>query len=178
MENQLVKYYCDESPKPKEKWDLILSEAFNLADSVGFNVHNNEKEFELLDSELIEKDAIKCRIINSGRSFYLYKLSDKLKKIIRSKDYNFWALGTFEDISFWQGGTEIFSTNSHENYLIARLTDEQREKWNGLGFDFTFDWGTDLTKELENKPTTPLIERLKKLFGMKTPANRVDGREP
>ncbi|MEQ9309024.1 MAG: hypothetical protein RLN90_06180 [Balneolaceae bacterium] len=172
MENQRVKYYCDESSKPKEKWDLILSEAFNHADSVGFNVHNNEIEFEQVGSELIEKDVEKRRNINSGRNFHLYRLSDQLKEIIGSKEFDFWALGTFEDISFWRNGSEIFSTNSHENYLIARLTDEQRKKWDGLGFDFAFDWGTDPTEEFENEPTTPLIERLKRLIGMKTPANK------
>lgn len=167
MENLNVTYYCDESSKPKEKWDLILEEAFSKADSVGFNVHNNEKILEQLTTDLIEKDANKRRIINSGRDFYLYKLSDEIKDVIRCKDYNFWALGTFEDISFWKDGIELFSTNSHENYLIARLTTEQRDIWNSQGFDFAFDWGADPTEEFEKESSISLIDRLKKLVGIK-----------
>ena len=167
MEHEEVIYYCDESPKTKEKWYLILTEAFSKADAIGFNVHNKENEFWQLDSELIEKNVSKRRIYNSGRDFYLYKPSNKVKTIVQSKDFLYWALGTFEDISFWEDGVEIFSTISHENYLIARLTSEQRNHWNNLGFDFAFDWGTDPSEEFENESSISLIDRLKKLVGIK-----------
>ena len=144
MTDSKTKYYLDESLKDLdyEKWKYLLDFAFERADQIEFNILISNKDLDELLTELsddfVEMGNRKNKIYSNGQ-FIRYRLSDKMKHFIKSKNYRDWYNFVFEDISFLKDGLEFFATITHENYVILQLTPEQKDNFNKKGFDFRYE---------------------------------------
>ena len=168
MTDILTKYYCDESitNNDQDKWLILLEYAYNIADQVEFNILFSDAGLDELLTELsqdlAQKGKRKDKIYRSGE-FVRYRLSDRLKGFIQSKKYSDWHSFYFEDISFLKDGEEFFATITHENFVIIRLTENERINFNKRGFHFDGDWGTNPMAMTENmkEVSKSLLDKLK-----------------
>lgn len=145
MNNPELKYYCDDTfySEDNDKWSFLLDYAFERADAVEFNVLYLKKKFPQ------EIDSLSCDIIGEGRrkdkiyvsgDYIRYRLSEELKRFIKSKEYKDWKNFDLEDISFLKYDEEFLATITHENYIIIQATEEHRDILNKKGFNFWCQW--------------------------------------
>jgi hypothetical protein len=169
LKNQELRYYCDDTfnSDDNEKWDFLLDYAFERADFVEFNIfYSNQEltpEIDALDSDLVGKGRRKNKKYVSG-DYLRCRMSDKLKRFIKSKKYKDWNNYNLEDISFLKDDNEFLATITHENYIIIQTTEKQREVLNENGFNFLCDWGVDLINEKARHESCGLIKKIKDLL--------------
>ena len=150
-----MRFWCDESVgrKDKDKIEHILDYAFNLADEVEFNIlYSGDRELlnaiEQIQSDVIQRGQ-RFDKIYTGVEFVRFRLTDKVKSFVKTKGLFGWTNTQLEDISFLRAGFEFLGTVSHENHLILQMTDEQRKTFNENGFNFEYDYGTDVREQVE-----------------------------
>ena len=145
MKNISQKYYWDVSFKDNDdkKWQMLLDWSFEIAEYVEFNVlYTNQElteEIEKLSKFLVEKIKRKNKIYPSGYSMR-YKMCNELKEFIQSKKYKDWLNYNFEDISFINSEIEFFATITHENFIIIKMSNNQRKIFNAFGCNFEYEY--------------------------------------
>jgi hypothetical protein len=139
------KYYVDSTINTvdHDKWLLLLEYAFNLADQVEFNVLKQSKDFfnflVTFQDSLTDPAKPIDKIYTRGEYIRL-ELTKEVKDFIKSKYYNDWYNYFLEDISFLKNGLEFFATITHENYVIIKLDESDRDYFNKQGFSFEVEW--------------------------------------
>ncbi|MCX2742022.1 hypothetical protein [Pontibacter anaerobius] len=132
-------FALSESIAENEKWIALLIPYLEQADSVEFNTlydpTNLNQELESLKSDLIEEGERSDKIYPSG-IYRRYRLSERVRKFILSKPYKDWSNYQFEDLSLMKDGAEILATITHENYVFAQMTEEERKEFNEKGYEF------------------------------------------
>ncbi|WP_299708706.1 hypothetical protein [uncultured Pontibacter sp.] len=132
-------FALSESIAENEKWIALLTHYLEQADSVEFNTLYNptklNQELESLKSDLIEEGERRDKIYPNGM-FRRYRLSEKVREFILSKPYKDWRNYQFEDLSLMRDGAEILATITHENYVFAQMTEEERKQFNEQGYEF------------------------------------------
>ncbi|MEJ8755712.1 hypothetical protein WG947_01780 [Pontibacter sp. H259] len=132
-------FALSESIVSDKKWYDLLNTYLEKADFAEFNIlYDSRKlnpELESLEPDLVEELERKNKIYSSRMS-RRYRLSDRVKKFILSKPYKDWNNYQFEDLSLIKNGIEIFATITHENYIFAQMSDEERDRLNEQGYDF------------------------------------------
>ncbi|MER2996885.1 hypothetical protein [Pontibacter populi] len=132
-------FALSESIVSDEKWYDLLNTYLEKADFAEFNIlYDSAKlnpELEFLEPDLVEELESKNKTFSSGIS-RRYRLTDRVNKFILSKSYKDWYNYQFEDLSLIKNGIEIFATITHENYIFAQMSDDERDKLNGQGYDF------------------------------------------
>ena len=144
-------YYFDESFNGKNKaaWLLILEHYISNSDYVEFNqlfdYDDNYAELLTLESDLVGKNIKEDKLYNFNS--VRYNLSENVVKFILSKNYKDWYNYIYEDISFRKANREIFGTITHHNYIVAEMSEKERELFNMSGFNFAQIWGEQIDNE-------------------------------
>lgn len=119
------------------KWSLVLDFAFSKADSVAFNVLFEDEVFGMITrrfgNDLVGVFDEQHKFYQSGR-VVKFRLSDEVKQWTYSKKFDEWTNTAFEDVSFWDGTSEIVATISHETMVVLRLSNEERMSFMMKGF--------------------------------------------
>ncbi|PTX22267.1 hypothetical protein C8N40_10189 [Pontibacter mucosus] len=133
------RFALSESIADNQKWLILLNIYLEQADFAEFNVlydpSNLLPELEALEQDLVEAGKRNDKFYASGTS-RKYRLSSRVKDLILSKPYNAWRNYQFEDLSLLKDGMEILATITHENYIFARMSEQERAELNGQGFEF------------------------------------------
>lgn len=131
------RFALSESIADNQQWLTLLNIYLEQVDFVEFNVlyDPSNPELEALEPDLVEAGKRSNKFYASG-DFRRYRLSLRVKGFILSKPYNAWRNYQFEDLSLLKDGTEILATITHENYVFARMSKQERTALNkqGLGF--------------------------------------------
>ena len=142
----MTKFYLDDKTmkeSDQKKWSYLLDYAFGKADMVEFNILYTDTALKkiLTDfaDDLIDKGKRRNKIYASGH-YVRFRLTDKIKDFIKSKEYRDWYNSNLEDISFLLENHEFFATITHEDYVIIQMTDKHREIFNKRGFSFLDIW--------------------------------------
>lgn len=132
-------FALSESIAENEKWIAILTHYLEQADSAEFNTlydpTNLNQELESLKADLTEEGERTDKIYPSG-IYRRYRLSERVREFILSKPYKDWSNYQFEDLSLMKDGAEILATITHENYVFAQMTEEERKEFNEKGYEF------------------------------------------
>lgn len=132
-------FALSESIADNQQWLILLSIYLEQADFAEFNVlyspTNLNPELEALEPDLVEAGKRSDKFYASG-DFRRYRLSPRVKEFILSKPYNAWRNYQFEDLSLLKDGTEILATITHENYIFACMSEQERADLNVQGFEF------------------------------------------
>jgi hypothetical protein len=132
-------FALSESIASNEKWIGLLNLYFERVDFAEFNILYDSlelnPELEAIEPDLIEEVERKNKIYSSGIS-RRYRLTDRVKRFILSKPYKDWNNYQLEDLSLIKDGVEILATITHENYVFAQMSDEERARLNEKGYDF------------------------------------------
>ena len=137
---ELVKKYALlENLQDNKKWLDLLNIYIDKADFVEFNTlfdpQKLNPEIQAIESDLVEKGTRQGKIFSSG-IFQRFKLIEKVKNFILSRQYQDWQNYQFEDLSLLNGKIEILATITHENYIFALMDEQQRKYLLENGFDF------------------------------------------
>ncbi|SFG62987.1 hypothetical protein [Pontibacter chinhatensis] len=132
-------FALSESIADNKQWLILLNAYLGQADFAEFNVlydpTNLLPELEALEPDLVEAGKRSDKFYASG-SFRRYRLSPRVKDFILSKPYNAWRNYQFEDLSLLKDGTEILATITHENYIFARMSEQERAELNRQELEF------------------------------------------
>ncbi len=133
------RFALSESIADNQQWLTLLNIYLEQADFVEFNVlydpSNPEPELEALEPDLVEAGIRSDKFYASG-DFRRYRLSPRVKDFILSKSYNAWQNYQLEDLSLLKDGMEILATITHENYIFARISEQERTALNRQGLEF------------------------------------------
>jgi hypothetical protein len=141
MINDKNPFYLDRSLKKDydDKWEYLLSIAFIDAEEVAFNITFQKIELSNRIKDLFPDLVFRGKDVNrfygTGKTLR-FKLTDRLKRFIKSKSYNDWYNFELEDISFYKDGKEFFCTITHEDYVILQMDENLRNDLNNKGFSF------------------------------------------
>lgn len=132
-------YFIDETIKEDKEWKKLLKQVIDDCDMVELNIlHRKFKK--MIDSNIFKQCQIITKLdynkIYFNGSFLRCYLDEDIKEFLLNKPYESWINYPLEDVSLLKGKNEILATITHENYVIMRLTEEERNKLNIEGFHF------------------------------------------
>ena len=139
------KYYLDNTFKPDDqvKWLKLIDFSLKFVDEIEFNILRKSIEFydfqDTFRNEIVGQGRRKDKIYHH-KEYIRLKITNDLVDYIKEKPYSSWHKNFLEDISFLKNGLEFFATISHENYVIVRLSETDRDDFNKQGFNFEIEW--------------------------------------
>lgn len=125
--------------KEDDKWSFLLNLYLPTSNSIEFNVLMlNDDLVELLTqfhSDFIARGKRKDKIYSSGE-FVRFKLSDDLKRYIKSKTFKDWYNYCLEDMSLLKEEKELLASITHEEQVYLLLSEDEAQNLNTLGYNF------------------------------------------
>ena len=135
-----MRYYCHDNFEklPANAWQLVLEQALAIATHLEISRVFSEGQLPLAFASAMV--PVPPHIKRPYVATHRFILTPAVVAEIRAKSYSEWNNYEAEDPAFYQGDVLLLGTIAHEDYVIMRLSEDERTVLKSQGIDFWCDW--------------------------------------